>query len=107
MSAPEKRQHGRSPWREAFELIATRPTREQADTIELGQSAAGLSYVKSLHVTRKEDEAWGAWIERATGTLIYAVARLPQAPGPPPKTPNDEGKTPTRRDVIAAAKRRI
>ena len=106
MSVVEKRSHGRSPWRDAFEMIATRPQRATADSIELGQSAAGLSYVKSLHVTRDEDEGWAPFLDRATAMLAYAVERLPQAPVSPSKPLDGEKDPAVKAAAIASAQAR-
>ena len=62
------------------------------ESIELGQSAQGASYIKSLHVYRQDGEGWGPFLVRA-GNMFDAVREmLPQAPESPQEPP-----TPIRR----------
>ena len=78
------RSHGRSPWREAFELLATKPARSGSESIVLGQSAAGRAYVKDLTVVRGEQEGWGPFLIRAGKMLEMAIRHLPvEAPVSP------------------------
>ena len=95
--------HGHSPYRVALEgahqalMAALTRTNVGTDDLELGQSAQGRVYVKSLHVHREADEDTLAWIIRATDTFQGLLRRLPEAPVSPQEhaKPSD-GVSPTK-----------
>ena len=95
-----QRSHGRSPWRDAFELAMSRPTRTAGpQSITLGQSAAGKAYVKDMTVLQLDGEPDVEWIDRATLLLDRAISGLPLEA---PERPQD-GKTDVDKAAGAAA----
>jgi hypothetical protein len=51
------RQHGRSPWREAFELLAARPQRAGAESLSFKQSwKDGHWYCDGISITPQDGE---------------------------------------------------
>ena len=88
------RAHSVSPYRVALEhaqealLAALTRRTEVRETIEVGESAQKVSYVKSLTTARHEYESWPDWIDRTIAMFAAARDGLPPAPEKP--EPSDE-----------------
>ena len=75
MIVVEKRSHGRSPWREAFEMIATRPQREPSSVrmrLRFKQNAKGEWLVEELDVPQREHETDEEWFARCETAKVMA-----------------------------------
>ena len=101
MNADSK--HGISPYRVALEhaqaalLAAVTRNGGGPNEIELGQSAARVSYVKSLVVKQYDGEDDFDWVQRAAALLTMATAHLPVAPESPSEPPTPIRKPRGRR----------
>jgi hypothetical protein len=81
----------RSPYLHALELLAQRGRSISAEDYELGESAQGRAYVKSLHVYRAEGEPDSEFAARGlrlfaglrAGLLLEASVSPQDAPGVP------------------------
>lgn len=86
----ERRQHGHSPWRTAFEMehearmaAITKPrqVKDSPSSVEIGQEARTKQwYCKSLVLTQRENETDLEWEKRIQAARVSITAELNSYP---------------------------
>ena len=71
------RSHGRSPWREAFELSMLRPSRAGGtESLTTKENAKGEALIEALTTYRDEGEDRWEWIDRHCAMHVTIRDRL-------------------------------